>query len=261
MTSCETGSDDDWLGLWPNRLTAMVDLVCFPGAGAGASLFRPWHRKLPGYCSMQVCQLPGRENRIDEAPVEDLSGVADRIVEIYLSRRAAGRPVVVFGHSMGGVIAYEFARRLAGENPALVSAVLISASTPPRHDQTAAPPDEAELKSMLMAFDSDNHSIISNDELFASLAPTLTSDFQMLRRHKVDGSEELADIPTYLLSGIDDPVVPGSSAARWSDHLGEPVYNHEFPGGHQFPFRESQGAVLALVRDLLDRAKTNAVFQ
>jgi len=260
VNSDDTGNDRDWLQVWPNRLAARVDLICIAGAGAGASVFRPWHKKLPGYCSMHVCQLPGRENRIDEPAIEHLPDAADRLLRAYLNQRAESRPLIVFGHSMGGVIAFELASRFI-RNQVPIAAVLLSASTPPRSDNRRERPDRDQLKAMLMAFDPENQSIVENDELFASLEPTLMGDFQMLRCHKVACTGELPNVPTYLLSGASDPVVPENMVALWASHLSEPEIVPAYPGGHQFPFKQSQGLVLSLLRRILEQAKRDAANQ
>ncbi|MDH3668840.1 MAG: alpha/beta fold hydrolase, partial [Paracoccaceae bacterium] len=100
-----------WLVDWPARVAPLASLLCFPGAGAGASVFRGWAEGLPPYVSVSSAQLPGREERIDEQPAENLPAVADAIAGEWLARRAL--PTVIFGHSMGAVLGYEVAQRLS----------------------------------------------------------------------------------------------------------------------------------------------------
>ena len=147
MTTRLTDSAALWLEVWPNRLTPLVDLICIPGAGAGASAFRPWHRKTSGFIAMQVVQLPGRENRIDEAPASDLDEVVECISSAYLESRTADRPVMVFGHSMGGVIGFELVRSLQADGIA-PTALVMSSTTPPAAGNKSAELSEAQLKQL-----------------------------------------------------------------------------------------------------------------
>ena len=51
--------------------TARLRVFCFPHAGAGATTYQPWIRRVQG-TGVQICpvQLPGRENRFRE-PAHD----------------------------------------------------------------------------------------------------------------------------------------------------------------------------------------------
>ncbi|MEP1207777.1 MAG: alpha/beta fold hydrolase [Rhizobiaceae bacterium] len=242
-----------WLEAWPNRLTPLVDLICLPGAGAGASTFRSWHRSLPGFFALYAGQLPGRENRIDEAAETDLAQVVQHLTSSYLGHHSTSRPLIIFGHSMGGVIAFELARELRRRD-CPVSGLVMSATTPPRPNVHSSTLSEPMLKRMLLAYDVDNQSMVANDELFASLAPVLRSDFQLLRSHVIDPSCSLPDVDTHLLSGNGDPVVAFEAVAKWRVHFDGPVSHHRYDGGHHFPFKETEPQILALLTKLARRA-------
>jgi len=253
-----------WLQSWTSRLTPLVDLICVPGAGAGASSYRPWQRNLPGYIALHVCQLPGRENRIDEPGVSDLQHVVGQISLAYLNGRSAVRPLILFGHSMGGVIAFELAQKLQAQGAA-PTAIVLSASTPPRSqpqsksksksksgETTSTLSDEA-LKQLLLTYDADNQPVVENEELFASLAPVLQSDFQLLRSHEIVEECTLSDVDAHLMSGDSDLVVSRKSVARWEPFFDGSISHHSCSGGHQFPFRESEAEVVALLSQLAHR--------
>jgi medium-chain acyl-[acyl-carrier-protein] hydrolase len=231
----------------------MADLICFPGAGAGASVFRPWINGLPAFVAVLACQLPGRESRIGEPPVDSLAQAADEIAAAYRAIRPAGRPFVLFGHSMGGALAFEVAQRLAAEGRA-ASAILLSASSPPGAARDDTPIDGDALRALLIGYDPENRRITENDELYAALAPVLASDIAILRRHEFTQGKARLDVSAHLLSGETDAIVPGHSVARWAGYFEKPVTRHEIAGGHFFPFRESQDYVLDLLTRLLREA-------
>jgi surfactin synthase thioesterase subunit len=53
--------------------------------------------------------LPGRQARLREAPLTRVEDVADVLAELLAVHTG---PVAVYGHSLGGTIAYELAMRL-----------------------------------------------------------------------------------------------------------------------------------------------------
>jgi surfactin synthase thioesterase subunit len=231
-------------------------MICIAGAGAGASRFKLWQTLLPAYCALHVAQLPGRENRIDEPAVGTMSVVVECLAAAAINQTSKHRPLILFGHSMGAVVAFELARALdqQGRTPA---GLILSATTPPAGQSDRRTPDDEELKRLLLAFDSDNREIVENPELYASLAPALRADFQLLRRHRVEDGTKLADVPTLLMSGQEDPVVPAEAVALWQDHLSAPATQYSLEGGHQFPFRESISPVTDQLASLIKGLASN----
>jgi surfactin synthase thioesterase subunit len=104
-------------GPWVRRFTprpkARLRLFCFPYAGGGASLYRGWSKALP--LEVEVCsiQLPGREDRLREAPITSISLLVQALS--YAIRPYLDRPFAFWGHSMGALIAFELARQLRRE--------------------------------------------------------------------------------------------------------------------------------------------------
>ena len=108
-----------------------VPLVCSPFAGAGASFFRPWSPRRAGQFDVIPVQLPGREKRFGEAPHTNVSAAIGEVLP-ELSRSLRSRSdVVVFGHSLGAVLAYELTRRASCEGGFQVKRLVVSGSPAP----------------------------------------------------------------------------------------------------------------------------------
>ena len=67
-----TLSPDRWLRRLGANPQARLRLFCLPYAGGGTAQYRPWARLLPPEVEPYALCLPGREERINERPVEHM---------------------------------------------------------------------------------------------------------------------------------------------------------------------------------------------
>jgi surfactin synthase thioesterase subunit/acyl carrier protein len=99
-----------WLIRGRSSADAPCRLICFHSMGVGASLFTKFLLNPPESYDILAVQTPGRENRMAEPVAENFDWLADQIaLELapYFDR-----PVVIWGHSFGGIVAWEVVRRL-----------------------------------------------------------------------------------------------------------------------------------------------------
>lgn len=87
-----------------------TQLICFPFAGGYSASFRPLHAFLQGECEMLAAEPPGHGTNQTSA-IEDLEELTD-LYKQELNLRP-DRPFVLFGHSMGGMITFRLAQKLA----------------------------------------------------------------------------------------------------------------------------------------------------
>lgn len=107
--------------------TEKTQLICFPFAGGYSASFRPLHTYLQGECEMLAAEPPGHGTN-QMSPVEDF----EQLVSLYKQELNLhpDRPFVLFGHSMGGMVAFRLAQKLEREG-IYPQAVIISAIQPP----------------------------------------------------------------------------------------------------------------------------------
>ena len=87
-----------------------VTLLCLPFAGGGASVYNQWVIKMKNAVTVCPIQLPGREERITETPYIDMTVLLDDLEDAF--KNTVKGPYTLWGHSMGGKIAYELEKRL-----------------------------------------------------------------------------------------------------------------------------------------------------
>src|SRR5688500_13729994 len=89
---------------------AALRLVCFPFAGGGATVFRTWPESLPGDVEVLAIALPGRESRSRERPIDRLAPLIASMTDAIGAQLQP--PFAIYGHSLGALIGFSFAREL-----------------------------------------------------------------------------------------------------------------------------------------------------
>ena len=100
-----------WIRMMKNEsiIDYRYNLFCLPYAGGGTSIFYQWQSMLKN-AGILVCPilLPGREHRINEELIDNAYELSNQIYKGI--QEELNRPFLIFGHSMGGIIAYELSR-------------------------------------------------------------------------------------------------------------------------------------------------------
>jgi surfactin synthase thioesterase subunit len=213
-------------------------LVCLPQAGSGCGVFRSWQDALGDAVTVVGVQLPGRENRFTVPPPESFAhAVAETVAALV---NTVGRPTVLFGHSLGGLIGYEVARAL----PAPPDALVVAASQPPHRNGRAAG----------IALDTDvgfarTLAAKGLDEDLRELAlMTLRQDADMAATYEPpSGAPVRCDL--HVWAGDADERVPAADLAGWRGYAGGAFHSRQFAGGHDFCVRNPEA--VAAVRALL----------
>ncbi|MFG2645261.1 thioesterase II family protein [Streptomyces sp. NPDC048370] len=240
-------------------------LVCLPFAGAGASFYRPWQRHAePLGLDVLPLQLPGRERLIDEEPFRDAHAAADALHADLLTALAAlpdeARPrrVALFGHSLGAVLAYELARRLATTPDVRLVRLFASGSPHPAEPRAARATglDDDAFLARVNEFAGYADEALDDPELRELVLPTLRADVEMHESY-VPADDRLLAVPVTTLRGTADTLVRRSEAEAW-DRTTDAGHRHvELDGGHMY-LTESAPDLLRIVAEELAKSAEEA---
>ncbi|XP_071496465.1 uncharacterized protein [Diadema antillarum] len=104
--------DGFWLDIDENVDAPSAQLICFPSVGEGPTMFSTWRHQLADRnIQMITIQMPGWERREQEKPLQNLEEIISKLAEVILPTLIRGH-FVFFGHSIGGLIAFEMAHYL-----------------------------------------------------------------------------------------------------------------------------------------------------
>lgn len=237
-------------------------LFCFPYAGVGPAMFRPWSALLPGEIDLWAVQPPGREARFREQPLANIDEMVDSVVaamEPHLDR-----PFALFGHSMGACVAFEVARTLA-DRGAAPARLFVSGRRAPgavsNEPDMHLLPDDAFVAEIRRRYDGVPDAIMEHPELLQLLLPALRADIAALERH-THRAGPLLNCPITALGGTRDPVVPVDELARWRAASNGEFTLRLFAGDH-FYLQTARDALLqtivATLRADLSRAAAASI--
>jgi pyochelin biosynthetic protein PchC len=219
-------------------------VVCFGPAGGGASFFRKWPDLLPADTELLAVQLPGRESRLSEPASHSIAGSADCIAEALTL--SGGPATVLFGHSMGALLAFETAHRLRTRAPAQALALVVSGRESPDRTLTDPAfltlPDGAFLDFVARRYGGIPIEVMQEPELRELVAPPLRADFMAVAAYREPTRPPL-DVPLTLLTGSDDRQTSPERVSGWSRRTSGRFRERMFAGGHFYLLQHIEAVV------------------
>ncbi|HEX6390653.1 MAG TPA: alpha/beta fold hydrolase [Solirubrobacteraceae bacterium] len=208
-------------------------LLCFPHAGGGASTFDGWADHAETSVELLVVQAPGREDRALEVPAESIEEMADAVAGELDTWH--DRPLALFGHSFGALVAYEVARRLEnrGEAPSLLA--VAGASAPPMIPAVAplaALDPDAFVKAIVRRGDVPA-ALLDHPELLRALLAPVRADFAALSRYRV-GTPTPLTCAVHAIAARSDAKTPVAMMRGWATLTTGPSSQTVLSGDHRF---------------------------
>lgn len=244
---------ENWISRPRPNPQARLRLFCFHTAGRGAAMFVPWAKLLPSEIELIGVQLPGRENRLREAPFTQL---APLIVELSAALLPLfERPFAFFGPSMGALVAFELARSLRQQHQLQPAHLFFASRCAPQGPDRLPPiahlPTEAFLDAVQARYNSLPAVIRNDPELMDLFLPLLRADFQVIETYRYQPQAPF-DCPMMVLRGAGDTVMHPDDFAGWRQHTTGPFTALTFPGSHFFFVEQAALVVRQIAAQLLD---------
>lgn len=239
----------------------MITLFCLPCAGGSASMYFPWQAALQGVARLQAIELPGRGRRVREALLQDYGVLVNRLADELAGAAAPSSGYVLFGHSMGGLLAQGLARALPQRGWPAPRALMISACAAPLAREWVAPDDsDAALIAAMRRQGGTRDEVFDCPELLELALPVLRADYRVCASFQAQSPAgemaALLDLPVHVYGGVSDPVGAAPLQA-WQRETRGPVTLDWFDGGH-FYLQARQDELLARLRRHLQTHANNS---
>ncbi len=242
-----------------NRSTADRTLVCLGFCGGGTGTYRQWAQHMPEDTDLALICYPGREGRFADDFPESWESMAADAASLVL--RAADRPYVLFGHSMGGWMAFDVATRIERDHGPLPELLIVSSCNAPDRGVTERDrfphiedTDDELVQWMLSTGGALPDYAITDPDLHEIAIELMRADVRV-RDSFVPTPGLRTRLPVQVLYGADDTVIAPDVALRWKSVAAGDLHIDRLPGGHFYTpevwqalpkrFRSVTSAILA----------------
>jgi medium-chain acyl-[acyl-carrier-protein] hydrolase len=239
-----------WAVFPARKPDARLRLFCFPYAGGGATVFSAWGRLLPPEVEVVAVQPPGREARIAEKPIPNLMALVEAMHPQLLPHM--DRPFAFYGHSNGGLMAFELARMLRRTGGPMPRHLFVGGRPAPQMDDDeekihALPHDE--FLDALRRFAGTPEEILQNAEIMELIEPVLRADFSLGETYAYVPEPPL-DLPISSYGGERDEEVDADEVEAWREQTSREFHLKMFPGDHFFLNGDRAEVVQEISREL-----------
>lgn len=237
-------ANSPWFRVYRPQTAAAARIVCLPHAGGSAGFFRGWADHLPSTFELVVVQYPGREERIDDVPIDSMPVLVDALIKDIPP--IIDRPYLLFGHSMGAAVAHELCLAMMHRDLRLPLRLVVSAREPPIHHKGGhwhLATDTA-LCGELLRLGGTSSTLLRSEELRSLVLPVIRNDYRLIETYHPTQDQPPLPIPLSAFIGREDGELTSKQAADWALFGAEVFELRSFPGGH-FYLTEQKAAVVA----------------
>lgn len=219
-----------WVKRYPGSESSTATLV-FPHAGGAAVAYRGFGAALAAAGSdAYVMQYPQRGDRLSHPAAPT---VGDLAKDLFDAADWAGiGSIRLFGHCMGAVVAFEFAR-IAERNGVKIEALWVSASEAPSAVAAAPalPMAESEILAEMVDLGGTDEALLADEDFVELLLMAVRADYAAFNRYSCEAEVRIAaDI--YALGGERDHRISEDMLRRWESHTDGAFTCSMFDGGH-----------------------------
>jgi medium-chain acyl-[acyl-carrier-protein] hydrolase len=229
-----------------------IKLFCFPYAGGSAVIYNKWRTHLSPGIELVPVELAGRGRRIQEALYESVPEMIDDVFRI-VTGDLDNTPYALFGHSMGGMISFHLAQKLAEHRLPPPVHVFFSGRGAPNSKRADKKMyhlmDDHQFRSEVMELGGTPPEFFEHPELVELFLPLLRNDFRMSETALRDEAvKPLANDISVFMGKQDD--LTAEECDSWKFCSSKFCSIHYFNQGHFFLHEETE-QIVKIINNIL----------
>ncbi|HZN18858.1 MAG TPA: alpha/beta fold hydrolase [Micromonosporaceae bacterium] len=234
-----------------------VQIFCFPYGGGSPRVYLDWQPVLGDDAQIVAVCPPGRDHRVDERAPSSIAELADGAAAAI--RAYADRPTVLFGHSLGALVAFEVARRVSG-SAAFVHLVASGCAAPSLipsdYIRWAAQLSGQDFADAAGRYEGLSPEVVADPELQELLLPDLRADLRLVAEYRYRPAAPLP-VGVSLVNGRDDWHITEAALEPWRRECQAAPRYHWTDGGH-FYFDGRPSTVVEVLRSVVREPSAGA---
>lgn len=209
-------------------------IFMFPYAGGSASVFKKWQVYFKGF-EVFAAQYPGRENRINEKPIDKFDEILSNLYDSISKFIFTGSRYYLFGHSLGTKIVYELVLKIKENKLRMPEGIIVSAGKAPcfKEENPIYYLEDDEFIKGINRFSGTPSEIIENNDIMKIFLPMLRADF-ILDETYVNPNITKIDVPILGLMGTEDKELTIEELLKWKEYTSQDFSYKYIEGGHMF---------------------------
>lgn len=231
----------------------MKRIVIFPHAGGSSSFYRTIIKE-----SLEIrpryLEYPGHLLKMGEPLAGSLDELTDYLLkELFAIKNFFEDDITFFGHSMGGIVAYEAARKLCKNNNICVNRIVISAMLPKGEINIPVEIESTDdMWNYFFLMQNKKSDIRGDQELGEILFPVIKQDLQLLKEYNECMEYTVCPleiVKPYIFIGKKD-IASLCQYKKWQCFFREKCQYHTFDGGH-FYLQEDIYSFLKILYEII----------
>ena len=227
-----------------------VALLVFPHAGGTAAGYRRLLRWTKGYYRLAPVDRPGLGSRRSEPRATGLASLmVDQVdAAVRAAKEADCKTTVLYGHSLGALIAHAVAVQLThGDHGVTCERLIVSGRNAP-HTSSVLPtlsilPDDQLLHAVMALGGRDSH-VLRDTGLRSIILPILRAELAIAENWRPEIG--YLDCPVTCVAADEDPATSSEGLLAWRDATADETCIHEVHGGH-FVTEDLDGRVISSI--------------
>lgn len=228
-----------------------VKVFLIPYAGASSYAYYKYKKLFPEELSPVFLELAGRGRRSEESFYTSIYSAGEDIAEIIIDH-TKDCDYIIFGHSMGALIAYEAYYKLIDFNWKKPLHMFISGQKPPHLIQPdiLIPQYSEETFLGIVEKYGGLPEEFYDEKIKSTFLPVLRADFKILGEYQWMKKSKKVMCDITILYGDEDQNIVENEITCWSEYAGQEMEFYKFEGDHFF-IQNHFSKIISIMQDVI----------
>ncbi len=225
-----------------------MKVILLPYAGSTKKSFLPLIQELKKNFEIIYIEFSGRGERNNEKQYTSFSEMVEDVYLKILESLADDQPYILFGHSLGAILAYICAGKIAESNRKRPKQLVLSGRDSPDYEYNKFVHNmtKLEFKNYLNSISFSRNKILDMPRIGDLYLNRIYSDYRCMEGYEKKNYNYLLDVPISVFYGKRDNTI--KDVHDWSNYSTRKVSFFEFTGDHFYLLEMSN---IRLIKEVL----------